>query len=261
MSNICIVPARMASSRFPGKPLETLLGLALVLHVYERCRLCLDIERVVVATCDDEIRDTAEAHGADVVMTADTHPGCVDRTDEAIRLIGGELADDDLVLMVQGDEVMVTPEMLAEMVSAYAMHGGPVVNLASRLYRAEDHDDPNAVKVVSASDGCALYFSRAPIPSRARSGVVDEANFPMYQQTGVIGFSKACVREFGALPQTPLEQIERIDMLRVLEHGLPVRMVYTDVETIGVDTPADKTRAEERLRGDPITARYLDIPA
>lgn len=255
MANLCIIPARMASSRFPGKPLEPLLGLALVLHVFERCQLCPELERVVIATCDEEIRDAARAHGAETVMTADSHPGCVDRTDEAVAAIGGDLADDDLVLMVQGDEIMVGPEMLTDMVRAYADGSPPVVNLASRLYRDEDHKDPNTVKVVSDPHGRALYFSRAPIPSAYR--VDDPAGLPVYQQTGIIGFSKSFVHAFGGMERTPLEEAERIDMLRVIEHGLPVRIVHTQTETIGVDTPADLARAEKILAQDPTAKKYL----
>lgn len=257
MSNLCVIPARMASSRYPGKPLVPLLGLALVLHVWERCRLSASLDRIVVATCDDEIRKACEARGAEVVMTADIHPGCVDRTDEAIQRIGGELRDDDLVLMVQGDEVMVTPEIIDDLVATFAMGDASVVNLASRLYTNAAFEDVNAVKVAMAPDLRALYMSRAAIPSRARDDR-DDGAFPMYQQTGIMGFSKAFVRRFGELPQTPMERIERIDMLRVIEHGLTVQMVITDHETIGVDTPADKTRAEEHLRRDPTTSRYLE---
>lgn len=254
MKTVCIIPARMASSRFPGKPLAPLLGLALVLHVHDRCRLTEGLERVVVATCDDEIRAAVEAHGGEAVMTSDTHPGCVDRTEEAIANLQLGLTDDDLVLMVQGDEVMVTPQMNADIIEAYAADGGPVVNLASRLQDAADLDDPNTVKVVADPGGRALYFSRAAIPSRARGETA-----PAYQQTGIIAFSHAFLHRFGRLAQTPLEKLERIDMLRVLEHGLNVRMVFTEQETVGVDTPADLKRAEEMLRREPLTRRYMDV--
>ena len=249
---LCIIPARMASSRFPGKPLKPLLGLPLILHVYERCRRSTRPMRTVVATCDEEIRAAVVAHGGEAVMTADSHPGCVDRTDEAVRLLAAGAPDDSLVLMVQGDEVLVTPEMIDAVVADYAAGKAPVVNLASRIARIEDHDDPNTVKVVADMAGNALFFSRAPIPSRART-----TNVPMYQQTGVIGFAKSFVHRFGALPRTPIEMAEGIDMLRVLEHGLKVRVVFTDRETIGVDTPADLARAERILRSDPVTRTYL----
>lgn len=242
----------MASSRFPGKPLEPLLGLPLVLHVWARCRLHLGFERVVIATCDQEIADAATRYGAESVMTRDTHERCTDRVDEAIGKMDLGLADDDLVLMVQGDEVMVNPRMIADMVAAYGSDRPPVVNLVSRIRSHADHDDVNVVKVVAAPDGRALYFSRAAIPSRARVGQV-----PMMQQTGIIAFAAKFLRTFGDLPQTPLEQVESVDMLRVLEHGLPLRLVHTEVETIGVDVPAEARRAEEMLERDPFTADYL----
>ena len=255
MRVICFIPARMASSRFPGKPLAPLLGLPLVLHVYRRCRLLEGVEDVIVTTCDKDIAEAARADGATVIMTRDTHPGCVDRLDEAIDYLPSKPADDDLILMVQGDEVLVTPEMMRAVVDAYRAEPAPVVNLASPLAAPEDQDDPNAVKVVSAPDGRALFFSRSAIPNRSRApGVV------AYQQTGVIGFSASFLKTFGRLPQTPLEMIEKVDMLRVLEHGYPVRIVKADRETIGVDTPADKARAEQVLRQDPVTARYMTVP-
>jgi len=249
---LCIIPARMGSCRFPGKPLEPLLGLALVLHVYERCALSPGIGRTVIATCDEAIAEAARAHGAEVVMTADSHPGCVDRTDEAVALIAPDMADDGLVLMVQGDEVLVSPKMCDDIIAAYDEGGSQVVNLASKMFSREDHEGPNSVKVVTALNGNALFFSRAAIPSPSRTPDV-----PMYQQTGVIGFAKSFLPKFGKLPRTPLEQIEGIDMLRTLEHGMSVRIVHTEQETIGVDTPDDLARAEKMLRHDPVTQQYL----
>lgn len=254
---ICIIPARMASSRYPGKPLEPMLGLALIGHVWHRCRLSASLDRVVVATCDQEIMDYIQALGGEAVMTADTHPGCVDRTVEAIANLGLTLADDDLVLMVQGDEVMVTPAMIDSMVEAYHRSRAPVVNLASVIATEADHDDPNCVKVCAAPDGRALFFSRAAIPSRWRA----KGPVPAYQQTGVIGFSHRFLQTFGTLERTPLEMVEQIDMLRTLEHGHPIQIVTVECETVGVDTPADLRRGEAMLQADPVTALYLELPA
>jgi len=254
---ICIIPARMASSRYPGKPLEPMLGLPLVAHVWQRCRLASSVDRVVVATCDQVIKDAIEALGGEAVMTADTHPGCVDRTVEAIANLGLTLADDDMVLMVQGDEVMVTPAMIDTMVEVYGRTRAPVVNLASVITSESDQDDPNCVKVCAAPDGRALFFSRAPIPSRWRAN----GPVPAFQQTGVIGFSHAFLQTFGQLERTPLEMIEQIDMLRTLEHNYPIQIVTVDQETVGVDTPADLKRGEQMLRLDPTTGLYMDIPA
>ena len=255
MKSVCVIPARMASSRFPGKPLKPLLGMPLIQHVYLRCRLYGGFDRVAVATCDVEIAEAIRAIGGEAVMTRDTHERCTDRVEEAIDNLGLDLVDDDLVLMVQGDEILVSPQMLEHMVEVYRNGKPDVVNLISRLSRIEDHDDVNTVKVVTAPDGRILYFSRAPIPSRARVALDD---VPMYQQTGIIAFRTAFLRAFSRLPQTPLEKIESCDMMRVIEHNLPIRAVRTEIETIGVDTDADRRRAETILKDDPVTARYRE---
>ncbi len=252
MRTLCVIPAHMASSRFPGKPLKPLLGLPLILHVWHRCRLYQGFERVVVATCDSEIHSVIEGAGGQAIMTSDAHERATDRVEEAVAKLDASLFNDDLVIMVQGDEVLMQPEMADAIVAAYQREKPAVVNLASRLVRESDHDDPNTVKVVTAPDGRALYFSRAPIPSRSRA-----SSTPMYQQTGVMGFAPSFLRRFGELPQTPLEIIESVDMLRVLEHGLPLKLVFTERETIGVDTPADLARAEKALSRDPTTRLYL----
>lgn len=253
MRSICVIPAHMASSRYPGKPLKTLLGMPLIQHVYLRCRLYQGFERVVVATCDDEIAQSIRAVGGEAVMTADTHERCTDRVQEAVEALELGLNDQDLVVMVQGDEILVSPDMLAETVTRYRDSGAPVVNLVSRLYRPEDQDDVNAVKAAVAPDDRILYFSRSAIPSRARA----RDGVPVYQQTGVIAFRPNLLATFSSLPQTPLEQAESCDMLRLLEHNMAIYAVRTETETIGVDTPADHARAEQVLAADPLTARYL----
>jgi 3-deoxy-manno-octulosonate cytidylyltransferase (CMP-KDO synthetase) len=251
MRAICIIPARMASSRFPDKPLATILGMSMIMHVWHRCRLYGGFERVVVATCDEVIAAEAAKHGAESVMTSISHQRATDRTAEAIDNLKLGLSDDDLVVMVQGDEALMTPDMAAAVVEGYRASKAPVVNLAASFSDAHDHDDPNMVKVVAALNGQALYLSRSPIPSRARGPV------PIYVQTGVIGFSATFLRKFLALPQTPLEKIESVDMLRVLEHGYPLQLVYTERQAFGVDTPDDLKRAESVLRADPVTRQYL----
>ncbi len=251
MKKICVIPARMGSTRFPGKPLATALGIPVIVHVAKRCALSGHIDHSVVATCDLEIKNVCEENGIAVIMTSDQHERCTDRVSEAIEKCGWEFKDDDFVLMVQGDEILVTPAMLDSVIDEYERTRSPVVNLLSTIYAAQDHEDPNVVKVVSAPDQRALYFSRAPIPSRYR-----DSQAPSYQQTGVIGFSRKFLREFSELPQTPLEKIESIDMLRVLEHGLPLRVVYTDKETVAVDVPYDLERAEKILATDPLVKNY-----
>jgi len=255
--NICVIPARMGSSRFPGKPMAPLLGLPLILHVFFRCRLAEALDEVYVATCDDEIFECVENAGGKAVMTSDRHERCTDRVSEAIVNLGLDLDDGDLLLMVQGDEVLVSPPMINEIVGAHKAAACEVVNLVSRIYSLADLEDPNTVKVVSRPDGAALYFSRAPIPSVARAGL-DIKDMPAYQQTGIIGFQAAFLQTFSDLAPTPLEKIESCDMMRVIEHGYQIQLVPTDTETIGVDTPADLQRAEAVLATDPITQKYLN---
>ena len=247
-----IIPARMGSSRFPGKPLERMLGLEMILHVHDRCHLYEGFERVVVATCDQVIHDAVTDHGGEAIMTADTHERCTDRTEEAIANLSLDLADDDFVLMVQGDEVLTSPEMLSDAVAAFEESSRPIVNLASRLNNRTDAEDPNTVKVVTAPDGRALYYSRSAIPSAVRM-----EKPPVYQQTGIIGFRTDFLHRFSELPQTPLEKIESVDMMRVLENGYEIQIVFTETETIGVDTEEELRRAENVLRDDPQTERYI----
>ncbi len=254
MRNLCVIPARMASSRFPGKPLEKLLGLELVLHVYDRCQSAENLDRLVIATCDVDIQAACKRHGAEVVMTHHDHPGAVDRTAEVVEKIGARLPEDGLVLMVQGDEALVTPDMINAVVDAFEESNTPVVNLASPIENIADHDDTNVVKVACAPNGRALFFSRAPIPSRVR------AKRPMMlQQTGVIGFSKSFLYTFLRLERTPLELAEGIDMLRTLENGYCIQIVSTERPTIGVDTPEDLARAEALLCVSPEIKNYTDL--
>ena len=252
MRNLCVIPVRMGSSRFPGKPLKKLLGLELVWHIYERCRLARSLDRIIITTCDEEIRDVCAARGAEVVMTRKDHPGAVDRTAEAAGLVGDELADYGLVLMVQGDEVLVAPDMIDPIVKAFESRNVSVVNLVSPIEDTAEHDSPSVVKVAFAPDGRALFFSRASIPSRTR---VEQP--ALWQQTGGIGFQKSFLETFLRLPQTPLEQTEGIDMLRTIEHGYDIQIVKSPRVTIGVDTPEELVRAENILIDDPHTSRYL----
>jgi len=254
MEIIAIIPARMGSSRFPGKPLAPIQGLPMVGHVYFRTRMCRLLRETYVATCDREIFDYVQSVGGKAVMTLDTHERCSDRTAEAMLKIEAELGHRvDIVAMVQGDEPMVTPEMveqaIAPMVADPAIQ---VVNLMAAIKRVEEFEDPNEVKVVTDLRGRALYFSREPIPSR-RKGVTE---VPMLKQVCVIPFRRDFLLKFNALPPTPLECIESVDMMRILEHGGQVHMVLTEVETLSVDTPGELERVEKLMESDKLLSTY-----
>lgn len=251
---VAIIPARMGSTRFPGKPLAEIHGVPMLGHVYFRTKMCSLLSETYVATCDQEIYDYIGSIGGKALMTADTHDRCSDRTAEAMLKVESETGRRvDIVVMVQGDEPMVTPEMIERAVTP--MLADPaikVVNLMARMKTPEEFEDPNEVKVVVDLRGRALYFSREPIPSR-RKGVND---VPMLKQVCVIPFQRDYLLEFNNLPETPLEKIESVDMMRVVEHGEDVYMVMTDTETFSVDTPDELERVSALMRNDILRGGY-----
>src|ERR1043165_232630 len=235
---VAVIPVRMGSSRFPGKPLATLHGLPMIEHVYRRAQLCDQLDEVYLATCDDEIRVVAQDFGARVIMTSATHQRATDRVAEAAEHFASEL-----VVMIQGDEPMITPEMIAaSLVPLRSDRSTCCVNLVHRITSQQEFLDPNTIKVVADLNGNALYFSRSPIPG------VEVSNAKVFKQVGVSPFRRECLLEFARLPPTPLERAESIDMLRLLEHGRKVRLVETQVRTHAVDTPEDLQLVETLMR-------------
>ena len=254
MRIVGVIPARMASSRFPGKPLATILGTPMLGHVYLRSKIAQMLDEVYVATCDEEIRQYTESIGGRAIMTSDKHERASDRVAEALARIEGESGETaDIVVMIQGDEPMVVPEMLDLAVQPMLADDSiRVVNLMAPMKTREEYEDPNEIKVVVDNDGNALYFSREPIPSRKKY----RGEIPMLKQVCIIPFRRDFLLEFARLASTPLEKVESIDMLRVLEHGYRVKMVLTSFETYSVDTPEDLRFVEERMQNDPLIAEY-----
>ncbi len=253
---IGIIPARLAATRFPGKPMATLRGMPMVGHCYHRTRLTPGLSAAYVATCDEEISDYVEGIGGVAVMTANTHTRATTRTAEAIGHIEAATGRRvDIVVMVQGDEPLIQPETIAQSLPPFEDPTIDIVNIMSRIRSLEQFVDHNNVKVVVDHDHDALYYSREPIPSPWRG--ID--GMPMYMQTGIIAFRREALLAFNAMSETRLEQIESVDMNRVLETGGRIRMVLTEAITIGVDTPAELLAAEERLGSDPTLARYLPL--
>lgn len=255
MNIIGIIPARMGSSRFPGKPLAKILGMPMVGHVYFRTKMSKTLNEVYIATCDKEIDDYAKSIGANVVMTKDTHERASDRVAEALLKIEAETGKKvDVVVMIQGDEPMVFPEMvdmsLEPMVQDSAIQ---VVNLTAPIKSREEHDDPNCPKVVMDLQDFAMYFSREPIPSWKKGA----KTVPMWKQVCIIPFRRDFLLKFNELTPTPTEIVESVDMMRVLEHGYKVKMVKEDFDTFCVDTPEDLKRVEELMKKDPLVKKYV----
>ncbi len=255
MRVVAVIPARMASSRFPDKPMALIHGMPMIGHCYCRVRLCDALSDTYVATCDTEIFDYIESIGGKAVMTADTHERASDRAAEAMVKIEEATGEQtDILVMVQGDEPMDTPEMISEALSPMLQDDSvQVVNLMGCVRNLAEFEDPNTVKVVVGPDDNAIYFSREPIPSRKKwTGDVS-----MHKQICIIPFRRDYLLQFNSTPETPLECIESVDMLRVIESGGQVRMVMTEHQSIGVDTPDHLKHVEQLMVDDALMKEYL----
>jgi 3-deoxy-manno-octulosonate cytidylyltransferase (CMP-KDO synthetase) len=238
---VVVIPARMGSSRYPGKPLERILGQPMVEHVRRRALLAPGIARVVVATCDREIESAVKAAGGEVVMTSSSHTRCTDRVEEAMNSIDG-----DIVAIVQGDEPLLMPDAIGAVVAPLlADKNLHCTNLLSPLESAADFDNPNIVKAVCDQRGDLLLLTRAAVPHFR-----ERVEVPVFRQTGIMGFSVEFLHEYSRMPETPLERAESVDMLRLLENGLRIAGVVAGYPTLGVDRPGDVPLAEAALTGD-----------
>jgi 3-deoxy-manno-octulosonate cytidylyltransferase (CMP-KDO synthetase) len=226
-----IIPARYGSTRFPGKPLALIHGKPMFWHVFQRASLCPAIERVVLATDSQRIATAAEAHQVPWVMTRPDHPSGTDRVLEAAEHLG--LPASAVVINIQGDEPALHPEMLAELVQPFDRPEVQVATLISPMDPAEAMDR-DQVKVVVNCHGDALYFSRATIP-HAR----DDHPAEYYRHIGLYAFRMTVLRRFVSLGPGRLEQIEKLEQLRLLENGIPIRTVLTQHRSLGVDRPED----------------------
>ena len=242
MEIIGIIPARMGSSRFPGKPLKKLCGMPMIEHVYKRSAMSKKLNELYVATCDEEIFNCVESFGGKAIMTSSTHQRCTERVAEACKNINSYA---DIVVNIQGDEPLLFPEMIdlaiQPLIENEDIHCS---NLISPIENDREWEDPNEVKVVKDLQNHAIYFSREPIPSRKKAA----DDFVKYKQVCIIPFRREFLLKFVTLEPTPLEMVESIDMVRILEHGYKIKLIETDVDTIGVDTPEDLEKVKQRMQ-------------
>jgi 3-deoxy-manno-octulosonate cytidylyltransferase (CMP-KDO synthetase) len=238
-----IIPARYASTRFPGKPLALIAGKPLLQHVVERCQQARSLSEVVVATDDTRIWEVAQEF-CRVEMTAPDHPS---GTDRAAEVVGRAACD--AALNIQGDEPLIDPRVIDAV--AAALDGAPMSTAASRITRAVEYDNPNVVKVVVNAAGRALYFSRRTIPCvrDAASRSVDEqlAACPFLKHLGIYGYRRATLLQLVKWPMSPLEQAEKLEQLRALENGIEIAVVRVNHDSMGVDVPEDVARVERLL--------------
>ena len=254
MHNICVIPARMASSRFPGKPLAPIAGMPMLGHVAKRCILSNVFDRVVVATCDSEIQQYCDSIGVEAVLTSSSHERATDRVQEAVENLENNLGCRyTTVTLVQGDEPMITEHMLRTALEGLLPSDVQVVNLKSPITSYEEYTSPNCVKVVCDKNDDALYFSRAGIPVIQK----DHKDFSQaFKQVCVIPFKRNFLDIYSKLSPTPLEISESIDMNRVIEHGYSVRCYFVEDQSYPVDVPDDLTRAESFILNQEITKQY-----
>lgn len=247
MKILALIPARMGSSRFPGKPMAKILGKPMIGHVYDRVSQSALLTTTAVATCDQEIFDYIESIGGKAVMTADTHERASDRCAEAlIKLEAENNTKYDIVVMIQGDEPMTHPDMIAEAIKPMVTNPNiKVVNLLGVIDSIEEFEDRNCIKVVCDLNSNALYFSREPIPTPSKA-----ENIQMRKQVCIIPFRRDFLIEYTNLEPTPLEIAECVDMMRVLEHGIKVLMVPTQYQSYAVDTPSDLIRVSLILKNE-----------
>ena len=255
MHVIAIIPARMNSSRFPGKPMKNIHGVPMIGHCYHRANLCQDLKDTYVATCDKVIFDYISSIGGKAIMTNSNHERASDRAAEAMLKIEKKTNKKiDIVVMIQGDEPMVTPKMISDSLIPFQIDTSVnVVNLMANINSIEEFEDPNEVKVVVNLSNDAMYFSREPIPSRKKSS----GKLSMLKQVCIIPFKRDYLIKFNNTPETVTEIIESIDMMRIIENDEKVRMVMTDENSFSVDTKEDLLKVEEFMMDDLLMKKYI----
>ena len=244
MKVIGLIPARHASTRFPGKPLHPIAGKPLIQHVVERCKLARSLGEVIVATDDERIRDVVRKF-CRVEMTRADHPSGSDRIAEVAARSAC-----DAVVNIQGDEPLIDPGVIDAVAAALA--DNEMSTAATVIGDPAEYDNPNVVKVVVNSAGRALYFSRRTIPylrdAASRSAAEQLAAFPFLKHLGIYGYRRETLLCLVKYPVSPLEAAERLEQLRALENGITIAVVKVIYDSAGVDTPEDVARVEARLR-------------
>jgi 3-deoxy-manno-octulosonate cytidylyltransferase (CMP-KDO synthetase) len=237
-----VLPARWGSTRFPGKPLHLIAGKPLIQHVWERCRQCSRLDEILVATDDERIRDAVTAFGGTAVMTSPDHPTGTDRIAEAVRAVPAATH----IVNVQGDEPLIDPALIDEL--AETMAADTTLDMATAANPLDPSDpavsDPNVVKVVTALDGRALYFSRSPLPFFRNAA----PGLPVLRHKGIYAYSRSFLERFVTWPPSPLETAESLEQLRALENGASIKVLLTTDTSPGVDTPEQAIEIERMLK-------------
>ncbi|MFO0910573.1 MAG: 3-deoxy-manno-octulosonate cytidylyltransferase [Isosphaeraceae bacterium] len=250
MEIVAVIPARFASTRLPGKPLLSATGKPLIAHVIDAARRSRRLQRVIVATDDTRIAEAVAACGGEFAMTRTDHPSGSDRVAE----VAAALPEARIIVNLQGDEPEISGEALDLVVSLLENDPeAPMATLATPIRDEATYRNPACVKVVCASSGRALYFSRSPIPCH-RDGLPDSspATSLAYLHLGLYAYRRDFLLQLGSMPQTPLERAEKLEQLRVLESGYPIAVGIVEEPSVGIDTPDDYARFVERWEADQV---------
>ncbi|MCI6159519.1 MAG: 3-deoxy-manno-octulosonate cytidylyltransferase [Selenomonadaceae bacterium] len=236
MKVLCVIPARYASTRLPGKPLKDIAGKPMVVRVYERASKAKRVSETLVATDDQRIYDAVLAHGGKAQMTRADHPTGTDRLAEVVA----SRPDADLIVNVQGDEPLIDPGLIDQLAVCFEQDSDlQMATVKTEISDAAEQKNPNNVKVVTDQDGYALYFSRSLLPYPRHDGT------PVYKHIGIYAYRRDFLLQYAKMPETPLEHAESLEQLRALENGYRIKVVETSSKFVGVDTEEDleKVRA------------------
>ena len=240
MKILCVIPARYASTRLPGKPLANIAGKPMIQHVYERASQARRPAKVLVATDHDEVYQAVKDFGGQVLMTSPDHPTGTDRLAEVARAC----PEYELIINVQGDEPLIEPAVIDQLAAAFDDEPELVMATLATVMAEDEYDKPSAVKVVTRRNGHALYFSRSLIPYPR----VQLAELPVYKHIGIYAYRRDFLLTYAALAPTPLERTESLEQLRALEHGYNIKVLLTDFQSVGVDTPEDLKRVNHIIQ-------------
>lgn len=246
MNVLGVIPARYASTRFPGKPLIDLDGKTMLQRVYEQCMLSKSLTNILIATDDQRIYDHAKSINANVCMTSDTHPSGTDRCAEAAMLSD---FDADVIVNIQGDEPLIQPEQIDLLVDCFKDPKTDIASLVKKIELVDALHNPNTPKVVMNDQGFAMYFSREAIP-HIRSVEKNEwlQHHTYYQHIGIYAYKKSILQSITKLPISSLEKAEALEQLRWLQHGHQIKLAITPFESIAIDSPSDVERVLNMLK-------------
>ena len=243
-----VIPARMASSRFPGKPLKKILGIPMLAHCYERALLSQACDKLVIATPDEEIMNWAKNHEIPVSLTGHHHQRATERAQETLDILSEQGETYDFILLLQGDEPQIFPDDIKNLNDAFCGSELEIINLVYPI-DGDDLGNPNVVKAIMSNSSKVSFFTRAHVPNRSNKAM---------RQLGMIGFTIAALTQYTNLQPTPLEELESIDMMRLLENDYEINAVISSSPILGVDNPEDIAKAELMMTKDLLLETYQD---